>query len=64
MNKTPVPFVWPHYDNEDELFYVVKGNFDMEFRDKILNISEGEFILYPGVLSIAPMRRGDACCFI
>jgi len=41
------PFVWHHHDNEDELFYVVKGNFDMEFRDKIVTINEGEFIIVP-----------------
>ena len=27
------PFVWHHHDDEDELFYVVKGRFDMEFQD-------------------------------
>ena len=32
------PFVWHHHDNEDELFYVVKGRFDMEFRDKTIKI--------------------------
>jgi len=41
------PFVWHHHDNEDELFYVVKGNFDMEFRDKTVTINEGEFIIVP-----------------
>ena len=39
------PFVWHHHDHEDELFYVVKGNFDMEFRDKTVTINEGEFII-------------------
>ena len=33
------PFVWHHHDNEDELFYVVKGSFDMEFRDKTVTIN-------------------------
>ena len=41
------PFVWHHHDNEDELFYVVKGNFDMEFRDRTVTINEGEFIIVP-----------------
>ena len=41
------PFVWHHHDNEDELFYVVKGSFDMEFRDKIVTIKEGEFLIVP-----------------
>ena len=38
-------FIWHHHENEDELFYVVKGSFDMEFLDKTVTISEGEFII-------------------
>ena len=40
-------FIWHHHDNGDELFYVVKGNFDMHFRDKIVTINEGEVIIVP-----------------
>lgn len=41
------PFTWHHHDNEDELFYVVKGGFTMEFRDKSIKINQGEFIIVP-----------------
>lgn len=41
------PFVWHHHDKEDELFYVIKGRFDMEFVDKTITINEGEFIIVP-----------------
>ena len=40
-------FVWHHHEQEDELFYVVKGSFDMHFPDKIVTINEGEFIIVP-----------------
>jgi mannose-6-phosphate isomerase-like protein (cupin superfamily) len=40
-------FVWHHHDNEDELFYVVKGKLRMEFRDKIVEIEPGEMIVVP-----------------
>jgi mannose-6-phosphate isomerase-like protein (cupin superfamily) len=40
-------FVWHHHDNEDELFYVVKGSFDMHLEDKTITIREGEFIIIP-----------------
>lgn len=40
-------FVWHHHEHEDELFYVVKGSFDMHFRDKTVVIHEGEFIIVP-----------------
>lgn len=41
------PFVWHHHENEDELFYVVKGSFDMEFQDKTITLNEGEMIIVP-----------------
>lgn len=41
------PFVWHHHDSEDELFYVVKGRFRMEFRDRAVDVATGEFIIVP-----------------
>ena len=41
------PFIWHHHDHEDEMFYVVRGHFDMEFMDKTITIHEGEFIIVP-----------------
>lgn len=40
-------FVLHHHEQEDELFYVVKGSFDMHFTDKVVTINEGEFIIVP-----------------
>ncbi len=40
-------FTWHYHENEDEMFYVVKGSFDMHFRDKIVTINDGEFIIVP-----------------
>ena len=53
------PFVWHHHDNEDELFYVVKGKFDMEFRDKIVTINEGEFIIVPRGVEHRPNAKEE-----
>lgn len=41
------PFTWHHHDNEDELFFVVKGNFVMELRDKNIELDEGDFLIVP-----------------
>ena len=41
------PFVWHQHENEDELFLVVKGSFTMEFRDKNVELKEGEFLIVP-----------------
>jgi len=38
-------FVWHHHDNEDELFLVIKATLKMEFRDRIEEVNEGEFII-------------------
>lgn len=41
------PFVWHHHEVEDELFLVVRGSFIMEFRDRNVELKEGEFIIVP-----------------
>lgn len=40
-------FVWHSHAEEDEMFLVIRGSFKMELRDKVLEISEGEFIIIP-----------------
>lgn len=40
-------FPWHHHENEDEMFLAMKGNFRIEFRDKTVELSEGEFVIVP-----------------
>ena len=40
-------FVWHHHEHEDEMFFVVRGAFDMEFRDRTIPLGEGEFLVVP-----------------
>lgn len=40
-------FIWHHHDNEDELFYVVKGCLIVHFRDRDVEVKEGEFVIIP-----------------
>ncbi len=40
-------FTWHSHTNEDELFLVIKGLLKIEFRDKPVDIKEGEFIIVP-----------------
>ncbi len=40
-------FVWHKHDDEDELFYVLSGVLEMQFRDKTVTVNEQEFIIVP-----------------
>jgi mannose-6-phosphate isomerase-like protein (cupin superfamily) len=44
-------FMWHHHDNEDELFFVIKGALRMKMRE---NGSEREFMVNPGEFIIIP----------
>ncbi len=40
-------FVWHHHENEDELFLVWRGMFRVEFRDRVVELREGECLTVP-----------------
>ena len=52
-------FVWHHHDNEDELFYVVKGSFDMQLRDKTITVNAGEFLIMPRGIEHKPVAKEE-----
>jgi len=52
-------FVWHHHDNEDELFLVIKGTLKMEFRDRIEEVKEGEFIIVPRRVEHKPVANEE-----
>lgn len=52
-------FVWHHHDHEDELFLVVKGKLIMEFRDKIVEVMPGEFIIVPRGVEHKPVAEDE-----
>ena len=52
-------FVWHHHDNEDELFLVIKGTLRMEFRDRIEDVNEGEFIIVPRGVEHKPVANEE-----
>ncbi|OLD42457.1 MAG: hypothetical protein AUI55_06505 [Gemmatimonadetes bacterium 13_1_40CM_2_70_7] len=54
------PFVWHHHDAEDELFYVVRGRFRMEFRDRAVWVEQGEFIIVPRGVEHRPVADIEA----
>ncbi len=52
-------FVWHHHDNEDELFYVIKGSFDMHLRDKTITVKAGEFLIVPRGTEHKPVAKEE-----
>lgn len=40
-------FPWHHHENEDEMFLATKGSFRIEFRNKTVELNEGEFLIVP-----------------
>ncbi len=52
-------FVWHHHDHEDELFLVIKGVLEMQFRDKTVLIHEGEFIIVPRAVEHRPVAKEE-----
>ena len=47
-------FVWHRHEIEDELFFVLAGSFDMQYRDKTVTVEEGEFIIVPRSVEHCP----------
>jgi mannose-6-phosphate isomerase-like protein (cupin superfamily) len=40
-------FVWHDHKNTDETFLVLKGSMNIEFRDGVVHLSEGEMYVVP-----------------
>jgi len=53
-------FVWHDHENEDELFYIVKGSMRLEFEDRVLVLSEGDFHIVPKGTQHLPSAK-DEC---
>lgn len=52
-------FVWHKHDNEDEMFLVVSGQFNMEFRDRTVLLKENEFLIVPRGVEHRPVAEHE-----
>ena len=57
--KSEGTFVWHKHENEDELFLIVKGTLNMEFRDKTIVLGEGEFLIVPKGVEHRPVANEE-----
>jgi mannose-6-phosphate isomerase-like protein (cupin superfamily) len=53
-------FPWHIHENEDELFMALKGSFRIEFRDRSVELSPGEFIIVPRGIEHRPFAEEEA----
>lgn len=59
LAKLKGEFVWHKHDNEDELFYVVKGQLLIELRDSVIELNEGEMAAIPKGIEHRPVAREE-----
>lgn len=52
-------FVWHHHEHEDELFLVLEGEFDMEFRDKTIHLNKNDFLIVPKGVEHRPVASQE-----
>jgi mannose-6-phosphate isomerase-like protein (cupin superfamily) len=53
-------FVWHRHESEDELFLVIAGSVEIEFRDKTIRLTEGEMLVVPKGVEHRPNADEEA----
>ncbi|WP_409179185.1 cupin domain-containing protein [Brevibacillus fortis] len=59
LAKLKGEFVWHQHENEDEMFFVVKGQLLIKFRDKDVWLNEGEFLIVPKGVEHMPVAEEE-----
>ena len=52
-------FLWHSHEHEDELFLVVQGSFRMEYRDRSVELHEGELLVVPRGVEHRPVAEKE-----
>jgi len=55
LAKLKGEFLFHRHEFEDEAFFVLKGNLRMEFRDKTVELAEGEMLIVPNGVEHKPI---------
>jgi mannose-6-phosphate isomerase-like protein (cupin superfamily) len=59
LAKLKGAFVFHKHDDEDELFMVLKGSLDIEFKDKKITLNKGEFYIVPKGVEHKPIAKEE-----
>ena len=57
-------FIWHKHDNEDELFFVIRGKLIMEFRDRTIELNEQEMLVVPKGVEHRPVAPDEVCVIL
>ena len=53
-------FIWHSHKETDETFIVIKGEIEIEFRDGIVKVKEGEIFIVPAGIEHKPMSKKES----
>ena len=59
LAKLKGEFIWHTHQNEDELFFIIKGSLMIEFRDKKVELNEGELYIIPKGVEHKPIAKEE-----
>ena len=65
LSKAEGEFHWHKHDNTDELFLVIEGELEIEFRDRTEHLVQGDLIVVPRGTEHRPCaRKGEVKLFV
>ena len=59
LAKLKGEFIWHAHKHEDELFMIIKGSLTLEFRDKTVELNEGEIYIIPKGVEHKPIAKEE-----
>lgn len=59
LAKIEGEFIWHDHAQEDELFYIIKGSLQIEFRESIITLNEGEMLVIPKGVEHKPIAKEE-----
>ena len=58
--KVQGEFVWHKHDDTDDFFLVLKGEIDIQLRDRVVTLGPGEIFVVPKGVEHRPVARAEA----
>lgn len=59
LAKVQGEFIWHDHEHEDELFFIIKGTLKIEFKDKTVELNEGEMLIVPKGVQHKPIAEEE-----